>query len=88
MEIDAAMPVDLAAHHRRDADTKASSADITAIGIASAAVQRTPHKLTAVNARTMKHAIAGTGTAGQHQALMAVADMMAVTPQVGTQPHQ
>ena len=42
----------------------------------------------AVKIVTMASAFAGTGTPGRHQALIAVADKMAVTPQVGTQPHQ
>ena len=88
MKIDAAMPIDLAAQHRGERGHESQQSGHYGDRDASIAVQRTPHRLTAVNASTIKQAIAGTGTAGRHQALMATADMMAVTPQVGTQPHQ
>ena len=63
-------------------------AETVAIGVASRTTQRTPARFTAVNNTTMKMARGVTGTPGRYQEWIAVADRMAVNPQVGTQPHQ
>ena len=69
-------------------ETKASSADALATGTASRVTQRMPTRLSAVNASTMATASAVTGTLGKYHCWMADADKIAVSPQVGTQPHQ
>jgi len=69
-------------------DRKASAAETVAMGIARRVTQRTPHRLTARKNRIRAVARARTGTPGRYHSWSAVAESRAVTPQVGTQPHQ
>ena len=58
------------------------------MGIASRVTQRTPQRFTTVKSATRMIASRGMGTLGKYHSAIAVADKMAVRPQVGTQPHQ
>src|SRR4051794_26170154 len=69
-------------------ETKANTAEALATGTATRVTQAIPQKFRAANGRTSPHARAGTGTPGRHHWLIAVAERIAVTPQVGIQPHQ
>src|SRR5689334_15372915 len=71
-----------------NADTNASAAEAVAIGIASRPAHFTPHRLTSVKAATIAQASAETGTFGRYHSWIAAAEKIAVSPQVGTQPHQ
>ena len=67
---------------------KASTKAIRAMGLATRTAQRRPHRLTAVKASTMAVAMSLTDAWGRYHCWIASADKMAVSPQVGTQPHQ
>lgn len=69
-------------------DTSARAADTQAMGAARRAAQRTPHRLTAQKAVTISTASRVTGIPGRYHWCRAEADSRAVTPQVGTHPHQ
>ena len=69
-------------------DTKARPAETIAIGQAMREAIRTPHRAIAVNKTTSALPISGVGTPGRHHWLIAVAEKIAASPQVGTQPHQ
>ena len=47
-----------------------------------------PHRFTAVKTATIPDASSGTETPGQYHSRSAAAESSAVSPQVGTQPHQ
>ena len=66
----------------------ARAADMAAIGIASLAAHWTPIRFTPVNSSTMPQAITGTGMPGKYHSWIAAEESRAVSPQVGTQPHQ
>ena len=70
------------------AESSARSAAAIATGIAKRASARTPRRLMAVKTRTMPTASGVTGTNGTHHSWSALAERIAVNPQVGTQPHQ
>ena len=70
------------------ADRRARPAEATAIGIARRMTHFTPHKLMTVKKNTMHDASTGTGNQGKYHWLIADAESRAVSPQVGTQPHQ
>ena len=59
-----------------------------AMGLATRTAQRRPHRLTAVKTSTISVAMTLTGTWGRYHWWTASAEKMAVSPQVGTQPHQ
>ena len=67
---------------------KARPADIVAIGSASRPTHFTPARLTAVNRTTMPIAMALMEMPGRYHWWMAAAESSAVSPHVGTQPHQ
>jgi hypothetical protein len=69
-------------------ERNASPAEATAIGIAKRITHFTPHKLMTVKKSTMHDASRGTGNQGKYHWLIADADRRAVSPHVGTQPHQ
>src|SRR3954467_12533798 len=71
-----------------NAEIKARSPDAVAIGIASLPAHFTPHRFTAAKNRTSVHDMMVTGTAGRYHSWMAAPEKIAVSPQVGTQPHQ
>jgi hypothetical protein len=70
------------------AEARASRADRHAIGRAMRVAARTETRFTTQKASTMVTASAGTGAQGRYHSCRAEADRMAVSPQVGTQPHQ
>jgi hypothetical protein len=69
-------------------DRNASEADASAIGIAKRVTHRMPHRLMKVNNETSAIATASTGMPGRYHCWIAAAESSAVSPQVGTQPHQ
>ena len=69
-------------------ETKASPAETVAIGMLSLVTHLMPARFTAANKATRKQAIVATGTPGSAHWLMAAAENRAVSPQVGTHPHQ
>jgi hypothetical protein len=70
------------------AESRASRAATQATGIATRVAMRTPSRLIAVNASTTPTASGVTGIQGRYHSCSAVAERIAVNPQVGTQPHQ
>jgi len=67
---------------------KASEAEAVAIGMARRATHLMPHRFTRLNKQTIALATASTGSQGRYHCWMAEAESRAVSPQVGTQPHQ
>lgn len=67
---------------------KASEAEAVAMGMASRATHLMPQTFTKLNRQTMVMATASTGSPGTYHCWMAEAESSAVSPQVGTQPHQ
>jgi hypothetical protein len=70
------------------AERRASAAATLAIGMATRVTARTPSRLIAVKASTTPIASGVIGMKGRYHSCNAVAERMAVKPQVGTQPHQ
>ena len=70
------------------AERKASAAATQATGMATRVTSRTPSRLIAVKASTTAMASGVIGMNGRYHSCSAVAERMAVKPQVGTQPHQ
>src|SRR5262249_360715 len=70
------------------AETKASPADVAAIGVARRTVQRIPQRFTIAKNATIQLARISTRAPGRYHCWIADADMIAVKPQVGPQPHQ
>ena len=69
-------------------DRKASAADPQAMTTATRVTTFIPARFSAVNVATMMTASSFTGIHGRYHWCRAEADRMAVSPQVGTQPHQ
>ena len=70
------------------AERRASAAATLATGIATRETVRTPSRLIPANVSTTPIASGVTGIHGRYHSCSAVAERMAVKPQVGTQPHQ
>ena len=70
------------------AESSASSAAALATGIAKRVTVRTPSRLIPAKASTTPIASGVTGIQGRYHSCSAVAERIAVKPQVGTQPHQ
>ena len=70
------------------AERKASAAAAQATGMAKRVTARTPSRLIAVKASTTAMASGVIGMKGRYHSCSAVAERIAVKPQVGTQPHQ
>src|SRR4051794_17027527 len=68
-------------------ESKARPAETVAIGTAKRTTQRIPRRLTSAKPITIAIAIGVIGTCGKYQLWIADADIRAVRPQVGTQPH-
>src|SRR5437899_2541808 len=69
-------------------DANASTAEPVAMTIANRVTHRTPTRFNAVKASTIRLASSLIGTPGRYHWWIADADRIAVSPQVGTQPHQ
>src|SRR3954452_8574071 len=64
-------------------EANASAADAEAMATAKRVTTLMPYRLSTVNASTISVAPTGIGICGRYQEWMAVADKMAVNPQVG-----
>src|ERR1700704_2453436 len=69
-------------------ERKASEAEAHAIGMARRVIHLIPHRFTNVKNKTKVMATASTGRPGKYHCWMAADESSAVSPQVGTQPHQ
>ena len=70
------------------AESSASNAAAQAIGMATRDTARTPSRLMTRKVRMIPTASGVTGMNGRYHWCSAVAERIAVKPQVGTQPHQ
>src|ERR1700730_2645329 len=69
-------------------ERKAREAEATAVGIARRVIHLIPHRFTNVKNKTSVIATASTGRPGKYHCWMAAEESSAVSPHVGTQPHQ
>src|SRR5882672_3985457 len=70
------------------AERKARQAEANATGMARRVIHPIPHRFTKVKNKTRVIATASTGRLGKYHCWMAADERSAVSPQVGTQPHQ
>jgi len=70
------------------AERNASDAEAAASGMASRLTLRRPERLTAAKRTTISTASTGVGTPGRYHWWRAEPESRAVSPQVGTHPHQ
>ena len=88
MEGDGLLVVDRPGDTGTIAESRASAAARLAIGIATRVTVRTPSRLIPAKHSTTPIASGVTGIQGRYHSCSAVAERIAVKPQVGTQPHQ